>query len=508
MSLDSALAIANSGLTNISAQLALVSHNVANASTPGYVTEIANQQSVTAEGIGMGVATGPATRDVGAAMQAGIYDQNAVVGGLQTTKTTLSALDTVSGTPGQGQDVASLLGKLQDAFSTLAADPTNQTQQSSVVAAAQTLAGGINTLANAYTAQRQTAENAIASGVTSINQALATIGTLSDQIIRLQAAGQSTADLENQRDAAVSGLSQQVGIKVLEQPNGDMLITTASGTTLPIHSADPLSVTAANVQPGSYYPGGGIGAIMLGGVDVTQQMTGGSLGANLTLRDATLPTNQAELDEFSQNLASRFAAQGLTLFSDPSGSVPAGGGTPLQSTYVGFAAAITVNPAVVASPSLVRDGTNAIIGSALGASAFTPNPAGGPQGFSTLITRVLNFTFGTEAQSGVAQPVSHTLGLGATGTLDAPYTAPADLSGIASTMLASQAQISGTATTALGTAQAVQTSLQSNASAAQGVNIDAQMSTMIALQNAYGANAKVMAGVEQMWTALMSAVTG
>lgn len=508
MSLDSALSIANSGLANISAQLALVSHNVANASTPGYVTEIANQQSVTAEGIGMGVATGPATRDVSAAMQAGIYDQNAAVAGLQTTKTALSALDTVSGTPGQGQDVASLLGKLQDAFSSLAADPTNQTQQSSVVAAAQTLAGGINTLADAYTAQRQTAENAIAAGVTTINQSLATIGQLSDQIIRLQAAGQSTADLENQRDTAVSALSQQVGIKVLEQPNGDMLITTASGTTLPIHSADPLSVTAANVQPGSYYPGGGIGAITLGGVDVTQQMTGGSLGANLTLRDTTLPTDQAELDEFSQNLASRFSAQGLTLFSTPSGSVPAGGGAPLQSTYVGFASVITVNPAVVASPSLVRDGTNPIVGSALGASAFTPNPPGGPQGFSTLITRVLNFTFGTEAQSGVAQPVSNTLGLGATGTLDAPYTAPTDLSGIASTMLASQAEVSSAATTALGTAQAVQTSLQSNASAAQGVNIDAQMSTMIALQNAYGANAKVMAGVEQMWTALMSAVTG
>ena len=60
------------------------------------------------------------------------------------------------------------------------------------------------------------------------------------------------------------------------------------------------------------------------------QLTGGQLGANITLRDTTLPTYQAELDEFSQNLASRFSAQGLTLFSDPTGNVPAGGGMPVQ----------------------------------------------------------------------------------------------------------------------------------------------------------------------------------
>ena len=493
MSLDSSLSIANSGITNINAQLALVSHNVANASTPGYVTEVANQESISSGGVGMGVETGPATRDVSAAMQAGLYTQNAETSALQTTTTALQAIDAVSGTPGDGTDIASLLGDLQDAFSTLETDPSNQTQQSSVVSAAATLASGINTLADAYTTQRQTAENSIVSSVASINQSLSTIGALSDQIIQLQASGQSTADLENQRDAAVASLSQQVSIQVLEQPNGDMLITTASGTTLPIHSgSDPLSTSGANVEPGSYYPGGGIAGIMLGGVDITDQLTGGSLGANITLRDTTL--------------ASRFSAQGLTLFTDPTGAVPAGGGSPTQSGYVGFASEIQVNPAVTATPSLVRDGTNAIAGSANGASAFTPNPSGGPAGFTTLINRVLTYALGTDAQDGVAQPTSNTTGLGATGTLSAPYTAPAALSDIASTLLASQAEVSSSTSTALTSSQAVQTALQNNYNADTNVSIDSQMSDMIALQNAYGANARVISGVEQMWTDLMTAV--
>ncbi len=39
MSLVAALSIASGGIANVSAQLALVSHNVANASTPGYAME-------------------------------------------------------------------------------------------------------------------------------------------------------------------------------------------------------------------------------------------------------------------------------------------------------------------------------------------------------------------------------------------------------------------------------------------------------------------------------------
>ena len=109
-------------------------------------------------------------------------------------------------------------------------------------------------------------------------------------------------------------------------------------------------------------------------------MVGGRIGADITLRDTTLPTDQAELDEFAYGVSSRFAGQGLNLFTDPAGQRAVGGGTPAQAGYVGFAATIQVNPAVTADPSLVRDGTNAIANSPTGAAAFTPNPQAGPNG--------------------------------------------------------------------------------------------------------------------------------
>ncbi len=290
--------------------------------------------------------------------------------GLITTQSSLQAINAVHGTPGQGEDLASLLGNLQNQFSTLLNDPGNATQQTRVVSTAATVAQQVNVLSDTYTAQRQAAEDAINTETGTPNSALGSIGALSEQIMKVKAAGQSTADLENQRDAQVSTVSQLLDVKVLEQPNGDMVITTATGTELPSHgAANPLSTTDVAVQPTSVYPSAGsnptIPPIMLGGTDITGQLKGGQLGANITLRDTTLPTYQAELDEFAHNLAVQFAAHGLPLFTNSTGSVPPVGGSPVQSGYVGFAAVIQVNPAALANPSAVRDGLPSANGSGL-----------------------------------------------------------------------------------------------------------------------------------------------
>lgn len=53
----------------------------------------------------------------------------------------------------------------------------------------------------------------------------------------------------------------------------------------------------------------------------------------------------------------------------------------------------------------------------------------------------------------------------------------------------------------------MQTGLQATLSAGSSVNIDSQMSLMIVLQNAYSANAKVIATVQSMFTTLLQEVT-
>lgn len=285
-----------------------------------------------------------------------LFAQNAVVAGLQTTANALQPIDAALGSPGQNNDLGSLLTGLQNAFSTLANNPSNTVQQAQVVSSAQQLAGGINTLANAYGTARQGAQNDIVTSVGTLNTALTTIGQLNQKIVAAQAAGQSTADLANQRDAAMQTVSSLVSAKYIPQSNGSVLVATTSGLVLPTDGSGltlnpPTATMGPSATTGS--------AILLGGVNVTSQVTGGQIGADITLRDTTIPTYQAGLDEFAKTLAGSFNAQGLALFTNNSGTVPTGSSppAPVQTGYVGFANQITVNPAVTANPSLVRDGT-------------------------------------------------------------------------------------------------------------------------------------------------------
>jgi flagellar hook-associated protein 1 FlgK len=397
----------------------------------------------------------------------------------------------VQGTVAAGSDLSSLLGDLQNAFSTLESDPSSQAQQQAVVTAGSNLTSQINTLSTAIGTARQNAQDGIASDVGTLNSTLANIGALNGQIVALQAQGKSTADLENQRDAQVATLSSLLDINVCEQSNGALLLTTTNGQELPTDtSTGPFAVVSATLGATSTYPGGGTPAITLQGVDVTTSLTGGKLGAEITLRDTTLPTYQAELDEFSETLSTQFSGQGLTLFTDGSGTVPSGGGTPTQANYVGYSSTIQVNPSVIATPSLVRDGTN------------TPSDnSTWADGYTGLITSILDSTFGALTTAPA------TTGLGASGTLSAPFSAPDDLAGFATDVVNTEAQDSNAASNNLTSEQSVQTALQTQVSDVSGVSVDDQMSKMVALQNAYTANARIITAVQAMWTELTQAST-
>lgn len=497
MGLELSLLIGSSGINDITAQFGTMSQNIANANTANYAAEVPSETNLQAGGVGMGVVTGPVTLNVDNNLLAELQTESGQNTYLQTLSNALQPVSAALGTPGQGNDLGSLLTNLQNAFSSLLNDPSSSSLQQSVVQSAETLAQGINTLATAYTTAQQNAQNDLVTSVNQLNQALASIGSLNQQITSGLAAGQSVADLENQRNAAMQTVANLIGAHAVPQANGSILVIAPNGLVVPTNGS-VFSVQEATVGPNATYPGS-LPGVMLNGTDVTAQITSGQIGADLALRDQILPTYQAELDEFSETLATRFANQGLTLFTTPSGTVPTSTGTPVQSGYVGFSQQITVNPAVVANPSLVTDGTNAITGSPTGASSFTPNPANGPAGFTTLIERVLNYTFGADIQAGVPQPAPNTTGLGPSGTLSAPFTPPSTLGDFASTVVEAQSNDIANIQSQASSSKASAQSLSSSFTSQYGVNINQEMSTLVALQNAYAANARVIQAVQSMW---------
>ena len=502
MSLDLGLSAASTGLASINRQLAVVSQNVANAGTAGYAREVVATQSLTAAGNGFGVRTGVATRQTDAALQNAFNQQNADVAGQQVRSDALASIDAAQGTTASGNDLASRLGALQDSFTALGADPSNQAQQAAVVSAANTLATGIRTQAAAYTATRQSAQDGLVTDVTALNAAVTSIGRLSDQIIASTSRGESTADLESQRDAQEQTAAKLGGLRFIPTGNGDVTAV-AGGLVVNTRAASgPFSVGSTTLSDGTAGP-----PVLLSGANVTAALTGGSIGARLAVRDTIVPQAQAGLDEFAHTLATRLNNQGLNLFSDPAGNPPAPSGTPAQAGYIGFSTVVQVNPAVTTKPNLVRDGTQAVVAGTGNASGFTPNPPTGPAGDTTLINRLLLYGFGGQAQAGVAQPPVTTTGLGATGNISLSYPTGTTLASFAANLVGAQAQAAGSAKDALTDGTALQTTLSTKLQDETGVSIDTELSNMVVLQNAYGANAKIITASQSMWTALLNAVT-
>lgn len=450
MRLDGILAQASSGLDSVQRRLSTIAQNVANADTAGYVRQRVSVESAAADGQGLGVRTGVATRSMDAALQADLFVAGGQLAGAETRQAALAAIDGASGRPGSGQDLPGLVGALRDAFSTLAAEPSNQTQQRHVVNEAEALARGVNALAAAVSSGRQGAHDGLVSDVELANAALRSVGALTDEVLAARARGQSTADLEGRRDAAMEAAAGLTGAQFLQQPNGDVLAY-AGGTLLPLRAAaGPLSIAPATLSPGTP----GAPALLVEGVPRT--LSGGRLGAQLDLRDQTLPALQAELDEFAQALASGFGAAGLELFTDGAGSPPALG-------MAGLAQQLRVAAAVQATPSMVRDGAG---------------PAG-QAGSTVVIDAVLRSVLAGGAGSVAAR---------------------------ASGLVANLAERVAAGAKALETDRAVQSSLQAKLASETGVSVDTELTEMIRLQNSYGANAKVVAAVQAMWSQLLESV--
>ncbi len=378
ISLNAAL----SGLHVAQQALDTISTNIANASTPGYTRKILPQETQIINGAGVGVTSSTLTREVNATLINDVNQQTSVAGYVNIQQSYFQQIQDFQGAPGAGTSVADQVTQLDNAFTQLSQSPSDPTLLSQTLTAAQQTTGKINSFSNLLTNMRTQSESDISAAVSTVNSDLSTIAQLNVQIASLSEQGQSVADLQDQRDNAINDVSKY--IQVTTSSTGNIVtVLTSQGQALADTAAHKLYFTQSNILPTSYYPGGGLSGLTVDsptGKDIAGAGLGGQIGALFNLRDQTLPQYGAQLDEFSQKLASRFQAEGLSLFTDGNGNVPANVAPPGIPGYVGFSTLIQVNPAVAANPNLIQQGT-----------------AGGPpqpSGSNEVINRITQYAFG------------------------------------------------------------------------------------------------------------------
>jgi flagellar hook-associated protein 1 FlgK len=351
--ITSVLDIAQQALAADQEALNVTSNNVANENTPGYTREVVNFQSVdavTLSGgtIGAGV-TASATSQRDRVLEQQVQQQTqtqAQSGALESALDQIQNIFGLSSTPTDASSTA--LGTATNSFfsalSALTSDPSDTSTRQNVLTAANTLAGAFNSAANQIAQVSSSLNQQVVSDVGQVNSLTTTIASLNAQITSLSP-NADAGTLEDQRQLAITQLSQLVGLDQISTNNNGITLTTSGGALLV--SGDQ-SVTVSTTEVG------GVTHVLagIGGQDVTANLTGGDLGGTIQARDQELPSYQNALDSLAYGIATQVNQQneqGVDANGNPGAAL-----FTLPSTQTGAAAQIqvaTTDPNAVAAAS-------------------------------------------------------------------------------------------------------------------------------------------------------------
>jgi flagellar hook-associated protein 1 len=299
MTMELALSLNNAltGLQAAQANLSLISANIANAQTPGYSRQTLSPMPQIVDGQGAGVNPGVAQRVEDPIAEAALSAQQSATSAASTLNTYFQDIQNLFGSAGSAQTLGDSVNGLSSALQTLATSPNDTVAQQNVVTAAQQLTNNLATMSSGIQTLRTDTDQAISSSVTQVNTLLNQVATYNSEIEHARAFNQSTATLEDQRDQAVQQLSQQMNITAYTDSNDNMVVL-LSGQTLVDSSAQQLSFTPS----GQLTAASPTSNITLNGLNVTPEITGGTIGALLQMRDTQLPALTQELNQFSTQL--------------------------------------------------------------------------------------------------------------------------------------------------------------------------------------------------------------
>ena len=490
MGLLSALSIGQSSLAAISTQTTLTSQNISGASLPGYARKYANITT----GVGGEVYVTSVANATNSALQSQSLDTTSGLANLNGISTGYTSIEQLLGSTTSGSYLPTLLTNFQNALQTNAGNPSDNTLANATLDSAKTLVSGLNNATNGLQTLRTNANSDIATSVTNINNLLQQFQTVDANVVKATATGTDNTDALDQRNQILTSLSQEIGVRPVEQQNGSLSLYTTSGIVL--YNGTPRSVT---FNPPTSQAAGSVGSpVYIDGVDATSSVSpmpisGGRLSAAITMRDTVAPKLQTQLDEVARGLITSFSESDQT--ASPTAPTAPGlftwsgaPGMPGSPASAGLALDIKVNPAADptqgGSLSRIRDG-----GLADPANPNYVYNTTGATGYSTRLQALAN-------SLDSSQPFNPSVGLITQGSVNQ----------FSQSLVSSFEGDRQNVTNQTSNQQVINDRTQQALSNATGVNLDTEMAKMLDLENSYQATAKLMSTVNTMMQALIQVI--
>lgn len=320
----------NNALTGLNVnqqQLSVLSQNIANANTPGYSKQVAQQNSVYLSGAGQGVSISSINRKVDEYLTKAVQVQSSVVANTEVVNDYSNRIQLLLGNPGNLNSMDAYVNTFYNSVQSLAQTPQNTTLQQTAVNNGITLASQISDLAGSLRDLQFQADQEISKAVTQVNVSLKRLSELNNLISDNVALGKNVAELQDQRDQTVQDIGQYINISTFVQASGKLSATTGNGIPILDNSAYQLLYTPA-ASATTFSDNTAIGEMTVIRIDrdgnqssapvilttagtagnIASAFTSGKISGLMQMRDREIPAITAQLDTMSANLRDSFNA--------------------------------------------------------------------------------------------------------------------------------------------------------------------------------------------------------
>jgi flagellar hook-associated protein 1 FlgK len=345
MSLNAIMNTASSGLQAAQTQLRVVSDNVSNVNTPGYVRKIAEQRTLTGQGLGSGVEVSRIRLATDRFLQAASLNAGAESARMGVRHELFDRIQSLFGDPGGDNGFFSQVDAVFSAFAASSEDPTSSPRRQDALFRTQALFDEASRIAGQIQSVREDADSRIQSAVERANSLLQQIEGLNLEIARATATDGDASGAETAQSSLIGQLAELMDIRVAPRPVGGVSIRTGAGALLAGQGAATLDYNRAGTITGETAfnevwvtePGGQKRSLL-------DSVTSGEIKGLVELRDIEAPAAAERLAELVTH-----AADELNRAHNANSAVPAptsltgrNVGQVFESAIAGFSGQTTV----------------------------------------------------------------------------------------------------------------------------------------------------------------------
>jgi flagellar hook-associated protein 1 FlgK len=301
-----------SGLMASQAGIDVTGHNIANVNTAGYSRQVVSLTTQTPSLVnpgpfGRGVQVQSITRVYDEILAESLRNEKSQLSFYTSVQTTLEKVTVYFNELEDGSGLGESLRDYFDAWQDLANNPTDQSQEAlakrvALVESTTTLTQKIQSSYDQIDKFREESDYNIKTYVDEINQLTENLAYLNGEIAKVEALGNTANDYRDQRDQILTRLSEIANVSVYEKSNSQISVYLGGSALVDDKVSYKLFAESDSENEGHYKITWGTATNTKGQVDLTSQITGGAIGAELVVRDELLKDYQSQLDELALTL--------------------------------------------------------------------------------------------------------------------------------------------------------------------------------------------------------------